>query len=170
MSRAAPVGFDLLRSTVHYYMRHRRWRALVRALWRTAVLRDGGELCQACGRPYLRWAAPAPLWTELVGGEGGLLCPRCFDRLAQRADLRILWTPMVTSRAGVATTNHWCDPTRDRLLMGEPDPGYADGGVRDPQGPWGVVADALGWDRFSYYPPKSRTLAVRSDPDIAGSP
>ncbi len=119
---------------------------------------DGfGEVCATCGRGYMLWHAPDPLWAELIGHYGGTRCPRCFDALAEKAGIRLTWTPVVTSRDGVPTTNWWGDPIRDRLLVGEPDPGYFDEGkVNVPQGPWGAIAEALRWPYETPYPDENR--------------
>jgi len=172
VSKTAPVSMALVCNTARYYWRQLRWVALIRATFRTAILRHGSELCQECGRDYLQWFAPAPLWTELVGGYGGLLCPRCFTGKARRAHIRVSWTPMVVARAGIPTSNHWGDPTRDRLLMGEPDPQYMRGDkVNDPQPPWGTIAEALGWEHESYYPAENRESTYsRRPPDAEPFP
>lgn len=159
MTRRSPVSAALVRNTARYYWRQRRFVALCRALFLTVVLRHGSELCQECGRRYndFLWHAPTPLWMELVGHYGGLLCPRCFERKADAAGIRTMWTPMVTCRGHVATTNWWCDPTRDRLLMGDPDPHYADDDLAHvPQGHWGHIAATLEWFDEPYYPAENR--------------
>lgn len=119
---------------------------------------DGiSEVCSTCGKGYMLWHSPDPLWKELHGRYGGTLCPRCFDRLADERGILLVWTPVVTHRDGVATTNHWDDPIRDRLLVGEPDPGYHDGDkVQVPQGHWGKIAVALGWRYETSYPDENR--------------
>lgn len=115
------------------------------------------EVCATCGKGYMLWNAPDPLWKELRGRYGGTLCPRCFDRLADEQGIRLVWTPVVVSRDGVPTTNHWADPIRDRLLVGEPDPTYHDGNLAQvPQGHWGEIAVALGWPYETPYPDENR--------------
>jgi DNA-directed RNA polymerase subunit RPC12/RpoP len=119
---------------------------------------DGvSETCAICGRGYMLWHAPQPLWDELIGHYAGTRCPKCFDDLAREKDIRIVWTPMVVRREGVATTNWWSDPIRDRLLVGEPDPGFHDDErAQVPQGHWGAIARALGWPYESPYPDENR--------------
>lgn len=126
------------------------------------------ETCQECGRRHhLLWHSPQPLWDELIGRPGGILCPRCFDAKARATGIWTLWTPMVVRRQGVATTNWWHDPVRDRLLMGEPDPHYFDEEKsNDPQGHWGDIAFVLGWDLASYYPDSNRSKALPPKPGV----
>jgi hypothetical protein len=105
MSKSAPVSFGLVRHTVRYYAKNRRWRALIRATWLTTVRRCGMELCQFCGGRYLPnehemnpfcWWAPTSLWAELIDPNGhGLCCPGCFDQRASDAGYRLMWTPLV---------------------------------------------------------------------------
>jgi hypothetical protein len=120
---------------------------------------EGSEPCQDCRKfNGLIWSSPQPLWMELNGRYGGLICPRCFDAKAEAAGIRLVWTPVVTCRDHVATTNHWTDPVRDRLLMGEPDPHYHDDErAQVPQGHWGEIAKALGWDYETPYPDENRS-------------
>ena len=119
---------------------------------------EGSEQCQDCGGYNgLLWNAPDPLWKELVGRYGGLLCPRCFNARADKAGIQLKWTPIVARRDGVATTNWWSDPIRDRLLVGEPDPHYDNDGLAQvPQGHWGEIAKALGWPYETPYPDENR--------------
>lgn len=140
--------------SILFYARRRRWRALLRSFYLRTLWYEG-ELCQECGRRYdaFTWWSPAPLWLELIGSYSGLLCPRCFTNKAKSAGYRLMWSPMVISNGGIVTTNHWLDPVRDRLLMGEPDPQYFnDGLVNVPQGHWGEIGKFLGWNLPSEYP------------------
>jgi hypothetical protein len=118
---------------------------------------DGHEVCGICGRGYMLWHSPQPLWDELIGHYHGTRCPRCFEKLAHEAGIRLTWTPIVTRRDGVATTNWWGDPVRDRLLMGEPDPHFHDNEkAQVPQGHWGAIARLLGWPYETPYPDENR--------------
>lgn len=144
-------------------------RVLARMLVLVLVVGHDTELCYDCGCRYNRtlWWAPNELWTELVtarpgdasGYAPGLLCPGCFNDRAKRAGIVLTWTPMVSGWREhgefVPSSNYWCDPTRDRLLVGEPDPNYLtiSGHARAPQPPWPKIAHALGWDETaSFYP------------------
>ena len=121
---------------------------------------EGSEPCEVCGKYNgVLWHAPQPLWNELHDGKyGGLMCPRCFNARAGERGITLIWTPVVVGRDGVATTNHWHDPIRDRLLMGEPDPHYHDEDLAQvPQGHWGEIAEALGWSYESSYPIDNRS-------------
>jgi hypothetical protein len=107
MTKNAPVSLALVRNTVRYYWKQRRYRALLRATWLTVARRCGMELCQFCGGRYLPnestfrpfcWRAPTSLWAELIDASGagaGLCCPGCFDRKADEAGYRLMWTPLV---------------------------------------------------------------------------
>jgi hypothetical protein len=119
---------------------------------------EGSESCMDCGGYNgLLWWSPDPLWKELIGHHWGCICPRCYDARATAAGYRLVWNPVVARHNGVPTTNHWCDPIRDRLLMGEPDPHYHDDEkAQVPQGHWGEIAAALGWPYETPYPDENR--------------
>lgn len=158
-SSSRPARLSLARSDVLYYGRQRRWVALGRALWATLILGHYSELCQECGSRYrgFHWHAPGPLYQELIGSAGGLFCPRCFNRKAAAAGIWVQWTPMVVARRASPasgrkwdmTTNWWFDETRDRLMMGEPDPGFRERDDETPQPTWACVRDALRRERQS---------------------
>jgi len=143
------IHFPLFRNRCRYFWQQRRWAGLARSvLW--FLIGHNGEDCQECGSRYRRWWSPQPLWDELVGTYGGLLCLDCFDRKAVAAGYRLVWTPVVTARHGVPTSNHWLDPVRDRLLMGEPTPDAYEVGA--PSWPWNEINEAMGWNLPSLYP------------------
>ena len=122
-----------------------------------------GEICQECDQTYdLLWHAPQPMWREVTGGYSGTLCPSCFTKKAKEHGFDFSWTCLVVGKDGVPTTNWWHDNTRDRLLMGEPDPGFHtpqtdpddpwSSKARVPQGQWGKIAEFLGWEVTTSYP------------------
>jgi hypothetical protein len=87
--------FGLIRHTIRYYVRHRRFVALFRALWLVIVRHDNGESCQECGRDYLLWMAPGTLYEQVIGSRRGLYCLACFGRKAKAIGITVCWTPMV---------------------------------------------------------------------------
>lgn len=68
----------------------RRW------YWRF-VRRYEYEICNDCGRPVSRsaaptwWAAPDLLWNTIVGSEHGVLCMACFTDRADGRGFAIRW-------------------------------------------------------------------------------
>lgn len=179
MSKDAPVSFALVRGTARYYWCHRRYVALLRALWHTVARRWGSELCEECGgRNQFIWWSPQPLWNELHDDRySGLLCPRCFDAKARAAGIMVNWTPMVVGRRNGAqvarsggemwepTTNWWLDETRDALMMGEPDPDFhPDGLARQPQPTWARIKAMYAPDLPSVYPDENRAPAGWTPP------
>jgi len=161
---AVSLHWRLLLTRVPYYWRHRRWIGLARSvLW--FVLGHCGEDCMECGSRYRLWWSPQPLWNELMPSTGGLLCLDCFDAKAKAKGILVHWSPIVVSRNKVPTTNHWSDPVRDRLLVGDLDP---DSYERGPAPIWQTVGDALGWDLPSYYYDGAfpRSERICSEPSI----
>lgn len=156
---------SIARVDTRYFVKHRRYAPLARALWSVFVLRHYSEICLDCGRRMpLIWWSPTPLWAELITTSGGgLLCPRCYDERARAAGIRLMWTPMVSGREDtdgnvIPTTNWWLSDTRDWLMMGEPDPecferDLKDRGIYPTQWPWKRVKDALA----DVIPPSSNT-------------
>lgn len=94
--------FKLIRNEARYYVRHRRWIALARALWLRVILHDNVENCLTCGRRYpFAWMADDGLYQRLIGHAGGQFCPRCFDHMADRTGLVLVWQPRVWIDNGV---------------------------------------------------------------------
>lgn len=98
----------LIFNTARFYIRHRRWAALARALWLTIGRGYYCEICQECGRKVgLVWHADDRLYRDAVHdgvgsgpGASGVLCIDCFEGRVDVLDRGFLiWTPTLQERS-----------------------------------------------------------------------
>ena len=89
--------------TVAYYVRMRRWRALLRATWLVVGCGYYLEVCQECGRKVgVSWWADDDLYETVTHANGaGIFCIDCFDRLAEAAmGTFVRWAPLPYRSSG----------------------------------------------------------------------